>query len=251
MMMHQQIVRPECGRYIVADEPWAGLGYLIGSAVSRLKEDQPSYVYMYNEFYRPGNHSQRGNKWDWLFDQKLLDIPYKISQGRNHIVMPCNSRLSTETVHRYRRIIKDQWKVKAEILAESSRYVPQGGCLGVHYRGTDKLAEVERPSLDMVAEKIKQCLARHGLGQVLLATDDNRALLGLRARLDRPVLWFEKHMRGNNDVGVHQQFGGYRQARETMVEIMAIGMCDHMLVGRSSVADSMLLLGKSDWTYYN
>lgn len=248
MLEHFKVDLP--GLYIVVDCPWHGIGALIGSAVSWLSSGQPSYVYASNHLYHPRGNDPC-NKWDWFFNQSLLDIPYNIKIGRDESKFSFNAGLNSKIVDHYRYLINNQWSIKEDLIVEAKSFLPGGRTLGVHYRGTDKVTEIPRPSINLVADYITNLISERDLDNVLIATDDDRALISLRSKLDFPVFWFKPHIRGDIDIGIHHYKGSYRQARETMIEILAIGMCEHMLIGRSSVSEAMLFLGNCDFTYYN
>lgn len=252
-MIHH--LSPVTGRYIVSDHPWTGIGWLVGTAISWLAQGVPTYVYMTNRYYNNSTPDQTSNQWNWFFDQELLDIPYEIKMGRNGPDLTGNNHIPKPTATHFRKLVKEHFRVKPRLLDYAASFVPApSATLGLHYRGTDKRIEVPRPDYDMVAGHVRRILERDGLTGVLIATDDQEALHSLRARLDCPVSWFRPHIRGTStEEGIHKTHGSYRQAYETMAEILAVGMCRRLLLGRSCVADSMIMMSQSDadYEYYN
>lgn len=125
--------------------------------------------------------------------------------------------------------------------------------LGVHYRGTDKKAEVAMPPIEEVIEKIRSNQISRQLPHVLICTDDQNFLTRCLNDLSG-VCYFENHLRAAGLQGLHTIAGSVRQCLEVMTEIRALGFCSHLLLGRSCVADAALFLSDDrliSWEYYN
>ncbi len=242
------------GSYLMITHPSVGLGWLLNAAASWLPfATGPVYTYLANYYYRARGIRDSCNIFEWFFVQTLYDVPYRIYRDRNWGLFPINIKIPAELVKQLRPLVKKHWRLRPEILAKAQQYVPEPQTtLGVHYRGTDKGSEVPLTDLSYLITLVAEVQAT-GFKQILLATDDERAVDALEKL---PGLsYFTDHLRGRSDnSGIHGEFGGYRQAYETMIEILALGCCQHLVVGRSGVADAALILSQNDsltWQYHN
>jgi len=237
--------------------PWWGIGALVAGAASWLPHiTSPAYVYLGNDLYpaggKPDLDDDDCNKFNWFFHQgpfphqQAVDVYYQRDPG-----FPINDRHPQPVIAKLQQLVRQHWVLKQAIVNDARRHVPDPDrTIGVHCRGTDKAFEVAPTPLTMVVEKIRFFQKTLGLDRILLATDDDRIIDNLRGlpKLD----YFRGHLRGRSGVGVHHEHGSYNQAREAMTEMIAIGMCRHLLVTQSCMSELALLLAshpQSTWDY--
>lgn len=235
---------------------------MLSGAISLLPDIGPVYCYVRNAFFntydgRTGFHGGiSSNSFDWFFEQTLNeDILWRMRSYRDEKVLPINSHISKETIATFRARVKNLLRVKQEFYTRSFEAVGDvSEALGVHYRGTDKYTEVARVDPLVVAIRARDIAANRGLKRVLLCTDEIEVIDAFKNVLGDTLSYFGAHIRVSGQVGLHQSSGSYLHALEAFTEIISLGLCRSMLIGRSCFADAALLLSSEnilDWEYYN
>lgn len=241
--------------HIRINTPWWGLGAMVSATSSQLiKINTIPTIEWWNHFYT-GEPRPSTNIFNWFYRQPQKPSQVIIYENWDERVLGINAYRDTNLV----QLVREKWQlilnrrlsVADGPAATGSSIQKLPGVLGVHYRGTDKRAEVPMPPSGDIVDVIKKAQKAHNLPSVLICTDDqdfiDRCLLDIPA-----MLYFKNHLRISGTVGLHQAAGSYRQCKETMVEIKALGLCRHLILGRSCVADAALFLGSSPtWEYYN
>ncbi len=230
-----------------------GMGAMLEAVASWLPiVPLPAYVFLDNYHYHARERDQL-NKFEWFFNQPGLKNgeSYKIFQDRNNDLLPTNGRHSPETITAIRDLIRRHWSLRPELLRLVRDQTPDlSDSVGVHYRGTDKFIEVQPTPIPVVIEMAERARERLGVKTIVLATDDHRVADKFAGTSN---VWIFDHLRGDGDIGIHHSNGSRRQATEVMVEMLAIGMCKHAIVGRSCVGDMMLMMARNKnltWEYH-
>lgn len=260
--MSDWLYRPGVGTFIRVEVPWWGVGAMISGAISLLPEVGPAYCYVRNAFFNTYDGracfdgSISSNSFDWFFEQTLNeDILWRMRSYRDEKLLPINSHLSREVIDMCRRRVKNLLRVKGEFFERSHAAVGDlSEALGVHYRGTDKYTEVVRVDPIVVATRAREIVVSRGLKRVLLCTDEIEVVQAFMDVLGDTLVHFTDHIRVSGKDGLHQSSGSYLHALEAFTEIISLGLCRSMLIGKSCFADAALLLSSDnilDWEYYN
>ena len=125
--------------------------------------------------------------------------------------------------------------------------------LGVHYRGTDKETEISRIPYDRIFARIRQLKSAYD--QILIITDENMFIESLPLT---DYTYFSSHMRSSQPrtdkciYGLHRTGLGLEHVYEAVIEIIALGMCDHIVISRSCFAVAALIHSTRGctWEYY-
>lgn len=247
---------PQC--YIEITVPWWGLGALITSTTSHLLRCRgiPT-IGWWSQWYTREDRPKT-NIYEWFWDQPAPHVVHYLYREWDLSVFAANERRSKELVaaarQRWWEVIGPQadktgcFQAAVNLLMQAK----QPGVLGVHYRGTDKRSETPVPPIPALIENIKAIQRDSGLQTLLICTDDQTFLTECCAVFPH-LLYFKQHLRVAGVRGLHEQLGSPRQCVETMIEILALGLCNHLYLGRSCVADAALFLSRADltWEYYN
>lgn len=225
---------------------------MLGSAASWLPRiTRPIYVHCNNFFY--ADESKSPNQFDWFFEEQQPISSFRIVHNRLHEALPINSCLLPELIAPF-QIAAKIWQPLEEHLTVAAAKLPNPlDTLAIHYRGTDKWVELEPTPLPTLFSRIDQALETTQYSDILLCTDDIDIMEQTRQRYPK-LLYFEEHLRIAGKTGLHQAKGSYRQAIETFREILAMGMCKHLICGRSCVADCALVFARNHtltWEYHN
>lgn len=259
-MLHHQAARV-VGSLITTNTPWWGIGAMITTAAYRMLDSQPPYyIHFQNKFYRSDfrgvvDHNPP-NQFDWYFE-KQPNLPTDFNVYSNEdptaVYIPLNNRLEPKEIIPIKALTDKYWHPLPEHITAAEQMVPNPDkTLAVHYRGTDKWTEVPPTPLEQVYELIDKRTTEYGLEHVLICTDDEHIFTKIRAKYPK-LITFDGHLRSVT-YGVHQALGSYRQAIETFVEILGMGMCKHFICGRSNVANAVIITARNKeltWEYYN
>lgn len=235
---------------------WWGLGAIISATTSQLlKTGATPYIYWWSHWYTREDNP-KSNIFNWFYEQPEDQNDSTILDEWDYSIFGVNTQLQLETVDRGRR----RWREilgpqvdKVGCFSKAFNFVaniPEPGILGVHYRGLDKRSEIPIPPDSRIIEGIRKIQKERSLRTVLICTDDERFLQVCLRDLEG-VIYF-RHMRAIGSVGLHEQKGSAIQCSETMTEILALGMCTHLYIGRSCVSDAALFLSHptTTWEYY-
>lgn len=234
--------------------PWWGLGAMISATTSHLlKLTEKPIIDWWNHWYTRQEYALT-NIFNWFYNQSD-ELPCPIVHTEwDFDTFAINDYRSPALVQEART--KWRWLLNGQMdkcgCLGNAMIRVQGEVLGVHYRGTDKRSEVPMPPTSAIIDIIKRTQQARGLSTVLICTDDQSFLTRCLAEIPG-ILYFQNHLRAHGTVGIHEAAGSYRQCLETMTEILALGLCRHLLLGRSCVADAALFLSNDSttWEYYN
>jgi len=152
----------------------------------------------------------------------------------------------------YRFLVAKYLKLKPglsrEIDAFASAHLQGKNMLAVHVRGSDKVIEVDRKSLENINKSykgaIEEYLSEHRDAEIFLITDSLSVLDEYKKRYgDRLV--YTDCARSSDDTGVHFMTHPSREkmAREVIMDVYLAASCDHFIGnGRSNVSTSVLHL---------
>ncbi len=212
-----------------------------------------------------------GNVFDLLFDKCTIDR-YSASnklnmyestikqddRNFNHPYTVNEYITNTNDIQNFRRCSRN-FKLNNDLTKRSDQLMKSyDRVLGIHYRGTDKSTDNKLVSYDYIIDLIKKWSP--GYDAVLLCTDEKK-LYNMARNLDK-VIGFDNHIRSElcydlsadirATIGLHHRGFGLRHVEEAVVEIRALGMCNHVLMARSCFADAALMwsLKDSSWNYY-
>lgn len=241
------------GVFFVVNMPWYGVGGMIATALSWLPDlHRPFYLYGHNAWYGYPDARTSLNHFDWYFDQVLLGTPYSVHLGYRHPNIPLNTHLPRVVITPIWDAVRDRLVIKPELLEVARRQLPDPErTLAIHYRGTDKHFEIKPTPLPDLFSMIERELSCGQYKHLLFCTDDQSVLDAVKHF--NPI-YFPQHIRATGDAGVHMQARSYQHALEAFVEILAMGMCRKLICGRSSVADSAIMLARNqqfEWSYHN
>jgi|CXWL01.1.fsa_nt_gi hypothetical protein len=250
-MLDHEITKP-LGTLILIDIPWWGVGAMLGGAASwLLKTPKPLYVHCSNYFY--ADRSKSPNQFDWLFEEQQPINNFQVVHNRLDEALPINSHL-TPSIISFQKAAAQVWTPLAEHLATATIKLPNPlNTLALHYRGTDKWLELTPTPLPAFFDQIDKAMETNQYRDILLCTDDDNIMQKTKERYPQ-LLYFEDHLRASGKVGLHQTKGSYRQAVETFTEILAMGMCKHLICGRSCVSDCAIIFARNQtftWEYHN
>jgi hypothetical protein len=236
---------------------WWGLGAIIAASTSHLVnlKNNPTFFW-WSQWY---THEEKPNTniFEWFYEQPQELITSTFREW-DTATLEINGHQTPEFVKLARRRWKEVLGKQVDKLGCFQRAfellcnAPSPNVLGVHYRGTDKRNEVPILPAEQIVKNIRQIQSSRNLPTVLVCTDDQNFLTYCISQVTG-VIYFPDHLRVVGTVGLHQKLGSPRQCAETMTEILALGLCRHLYLGRSCVADSALFLSQDNttWEYYS
>jgi hypothetical protein len=165
-----------------------------------------------------------------------------------------NDLLNQDGVRNFRQIygqvISERIRVKQHVLAEVNGFWHQHlegeRVIGIHYRSTDKPAELaERsdptPSVS-IDDYLDRALALDGAhdARFFLATEDELALERARQRLGNRLVSTQA-TRSRDSIPPHLAVGGPRVGQEALVDCLLLARCHHLVHGVSNLSHAALL----------
>lgn len=165
-----------------------------------------------------------------------------------------NDLLSRDGVRNFRQIygqvISERIRVKEDVLADVNDFWHQHlegeRVIGIHYRSTDKPAELaERHGPTETAgidDYLDRALTLDGArdARFFLATEDELALERARERLGDRLVSIEA-TRSRDGVAPHFAVGGPRVGQEALVDCLLLSRCHHLVHGISNLSHAALL----------
>lgn len=219
--------------------PHWGIGAQIAAVASWFHKTGEFTAELHNQF-------TNRNTFPILFQ----DIPVApnniILVDRDETYLPINFQMPKDKLDVMRSNV-DRYLVPQTRWTDAAKTMVRQKTLGVHYRGTDKHVELLRSGVSKTEPKSVYRLARdlaqyHGLDHILFCTDD--------ATLHPPDDFIVfRHRRSLTD-GLHTytEFA-MEHLEEAFVELLALSMCNHLLVCRSCFSEAALILSPPTTTY--
>ncbi len=247
-------ILPACGTLIHLNVSNWGIGAMIAASATHLKYvEPPVFCNWQNEFYT----RQCGfdtNCFLWIFKQTEIYSTFKRTViDWDPSTYGINEHRTVLQIESLRQKIHEYWEIQPCLLSQASNKLDgKSSILGIHYRGTDKYTEVKLQKVDVIVEHARRVCYDRQLSHILLCTDDQNVMDSMVRQFPN-LIRFDNHLRTRGQIGVHELLGSKRQCCEAMCEILALGMCDHLLLGRSCVGDAALLMAqnpKITWEYY-
>jgi hypothetical protein len=112
--------------------------------------------------------------------------------------------------------------------------------LGVHFRGTDKLgSEATVISREQVVKHIDGFLSTHNEYDTIFVATDESVFISLmtQAFSEKYKLIFTNALRSTNKKPIHGSTSGCEQAKEAMVDSLALSKCDFVIKTSSCLSD--------------
>jgi len=211
-------------------------------------------------------HVSERNIVDFLFDDTTIFNYSADDMKANEILLCCDKLVDSpallngyyndiELVKSIRNSVRCL-KFNEELLSRAKSHIPDGRILGVHYRGTDKHTDIPTIKPYGVCQSVKKKMI--DFDHVVLCTDDEAAQEIFKSELPSIIIF--NHIRSpknclskfGSPFGLHHSGYGLRHVKEAIVEMLALGMCDHIMVARSCFSDAAILYSINDvtWSYY-
>lgn len=241
---------------------WWGIGaHLVAIAWNIHKIDHENFIVDIRM-----RQSSDNNIFDFLFDDHTIAEHSATNIISNDVLLCCDKFVDSpvllngyyndiDLIKSIRASIKCL-KFKEEFISKARSFIPDGKVLGVHYRGTDKHTDIPTIKPYGVCQSVKKKMAE--FDHVILCSDDEAAQEIFKKEL--PSIITFNHVRSpKNSIskfgtpyGLHHSGYGLRHIREAVVEMLALGMCDHIMVARSCFSDAAILYSIDDvtWSYY-
>ncbi len=180
-------------------------------------------------------HVQQGRIKAWPFGEHVdgeLDAWFRTNRNRGHAIV---SRYFTPRDEITRRV-QSLWR---------ENFDSAGPVLGLHMRGTDKLAAGGRRIVESMEylPSVESFMEQHPDGKIFVATDDS-GLLDWLERTGVPVVCQEA-FRSSGAAGLFDlpyDEGPEEHGREVLVDIYALARCDFLVHGLSSVVEAAMYL---------
>lgn len=231
----------------------AGLGSLLTVLMSQLAKmplDQDVHIRMNSKLYAPGGE----NMFEWWWSNWPLPTNVTVWTDTTYCdkTHPSNVLLGKDSVRlaSLRQLADRRFRCRASQFVKmvnvigSLQHLPHP-LLGIHYRGTDKHTEIPRVPFDQVFECYKR---QPPHAAVFLATDEIAAVEWFSERI--PGLLVNPHIRSATLDGIHIGQGSQQHAEEAMLDILTLGVCDTLLLGRGNFSDMALIFGRTQNILY-
>jgi hypothetical protein len=150
----------------------------------------------------------------------------------------------------YGRLLAERIRVKDHVLSEVNefwhRHLAGDRVIAIHYRSTDKPAELARRNKSIpllsIDDHLDRALAVPGAADAkfFLATEDEVALELARERLGHRLVSIDA-TRSRDEVAPHFSVGGPRVGQEALVDCLLLSRCDYLVHGRSNLSGAAML----------
>lgn len=145
------------------------------------------------------------------------------------------------------RLIKKYIKLKPHIVEKINKFVAkkfdQTCTIGIHYRGTDKVAWKEAPRVPYptVVQAIKAFLKQNKPQsyKIFVATDEQPLITYLRSKFPSGTLVYLNALRSSNRKPIHyNQIYRYRQGEESVIDCFLLSRCTVLMKTHSNLSSS-------------
>lgn len=185
------------------------------------------------------------NWWNYYFEPIAI---YPTDQWENYkfnlreVVALAYDSLFEMSRKRGSELVKKYVKVRPEILSEMdtfiNTYFSEKYVIGIHYRGTDKVREVERLPYESMVAAIDEAIEEIPIDKkdnycLFIATDESGFLKYIESKYTCPVIYIDAH-RSNNQKPVHySKFDNYLIGKEALMDCLLLSRC-HLLIRTES-----------------
>ncbi len=190
------------------------------------------------------------NWWEYFFEPLAIVpknpwIPYYISVEET-VGFGFNTLINMPR-QRANELIQKYVHIKPYILHEVDQFIAEqftnSYVIGVHYRGTDKVAlEVNRLSFESMAEAIQETIQTIPIDQqnnyrIFIATDEQAFLDYITQRFSCPVV-YTNAFRSSNGLAVHSQTSdsNYQKGKEALIDCLLLSRCNFLIRTESNLS---------------
>ena len=244
--------------------PWAGIGGHLEYMASIAATNPTAEIRFTINYY-----GINGNLFDVLFDYDTIKRhSSSLHRGKYDRIIECADLDSFPKPYGTNRILElddstaklikvcKRLNFRSDLVDIASLKVDRKKgerILGVHYRGTDKITELPRIPYGHIFGRIDHLKSSYD--KILICTDEN---LFLEKVPLKDYLYFKSHIRSSQPrsddyvYGLHHTGLGLEHVYEAVIEIIALGMCDHIVISRSCFAVAALIHStqRCTWEYY-
>jgi len=124
--------------------------------------------------------------------------------------------------------------------------------LGVHYRGTDTIAQFDDPQkkyLSIVLEEIEHVLLKYTKGRkvmfkIFVASEDERFVQQMISIYGHRVIYQENipRVQNDDDINVHDdlQFSGYLKGESGLIDCLLLAECNYIIKTTSALSSTSI-----------
>jgi hypothetical protein len=194
-------------------------------------------------YYEPRYGS---NWWEYYFE------PIAIGNRKNAIVKKCTweeHKISANLAYKFPRkkgydLIQKHIKVKPFFLVEIEKFIKNHFnspvVIGIHYRGTDKVAsgEAHFVSYDEVAQAAVNLINEQQLTdyQIFIATDEWNFIEYMHRCFPNRIIYQECRRSSNNQPIHTKKVSPFQTGKEALLDALLLARCHYLIRTRSSLS---------------
>lgn len=187
------------------------------------------------------------NWWEYYFEPVKVGSKYRTNgrkttlKERNHFAVLSEFHTSKYKNNTYiEKYIRLKPHIDAKIREFEGIYFANQWMIGVHYRGTDKVAEAPRITYNEVSEQINKVIEQREDSSyaIFVATDEQAFLEYMKVRFPGKVVFLEDGIRSTTGQAVHsgEQELNYKKGEDAVLDCVLLSHCDILLRTSSNLS---------------